>query len=323
MTDKPVIAYVLVDWGTSHLRIWAVDGDGAVHAEAKSAQGMGATASSAFEGILDQHLADLGIGADVPVIMCGMVGSRQGWQEAPYLEVPAALDAVVDNAVRVSGIKRDARILPGIADRRVETTDVMRSEETQLLGLAACGRNGSDLVCMPGTHSKWVSLSNDGRTVTRFSTSLSGDLFAALSQHSVLRHSVSGAGDMELEAFDQASQRALSHPAQALMDMFAVRARMLVTGLGAGAARSTLSGIVIGHDIAGAIDRFGKPQRIMLVGGGMQGQLYARVLQSAGIGVADVDGEELSRLGLFTAARHIWPHRINSSEPTYAAASQS
>lgn len=319
MTERTDIAFVLVDWGTSHLRLWAVDDGGAVLAEAKSGEGMGATAPSAFEGILDHHLTELDVGTDVPVMMCGMVGSRQGWQEARYLSLPADLQSVADQAVRVSGIERDVRILPGIAERSRANPDVMRSEETQLVGLLAHGMTGFDLICMPGTHTKWVRIDATGRAVTGFATSLSGDLFAAVCAHTVLRHSVSGASEMDWPAFDAATAVARDRPATALMDLFAVRAKMLLEGFEADAARSAISGIVIGHDIAGALERFDPPQKVMLIGGGAQGPLYRRALQAAGIAVEEADGEELARAGLFAAALHIWPHRGADNEPKLAA----
>jgi 2-dehydro-3-deoxygalactonokinase len=317
---NPAIAAVLVDWGTSRLRLWAVDHDGTVLGEARSGEGMGATEPRAFEGILEHHLVELGAGPQVPVMMCGMVGSRQGWQEAPYVEVPARLETIIERALPVSGTPREVRILPGIADRSVETPDVMRSEETQLLGLGRMAGNGAEgLVCMPGTHAKWVLMDEGATQVSGFATALTGDLFAALSRGSVLRHSLSGDAGLDGASFDKAVRAAIDEPARMLMRLFAIRSRALLHGADAAHASASLSGTIIGQDIAGALARFGKPERLTLVGGGTLGALYARALDLVGIATDVFDGEVLARAGLSTAAGRIWPDMFGATP--HAAAS--
>ena len=123
----------------------------------------------------------------MPVIICGMAGSRQGWLEAPYVSVPAPIGAILAGAARVPGQRRDIRIVPGLAQRRADAPDVMRGEETQLAG-AGLPAKGRHLVCMPGTHSKWV-LVEDG-AVAGFGTWPTGELFSVLAAHSILRHSL-------------------------------------------------------------------------------------------------------------------------------------
>ena len=130
----------------------------------------------------------MGAAASLPVIICGMAGSRQGWIEAPYVATPAHFDEILAGAIAVPG-QRDATSAscPGVAQRDRERPDVMRGEETQLAGIASL--HGADLlVCMPGTHSKWVSVA-DG-AIAGFATWLTGELFSVLSTHSILRHSL-------------------------------------------------------------------------------------------------------------------------------------
>ena len=110
-----------------------------------------------FSTILEGHLAALAAPEALPVIICGMAGSRQGWLEAPYVTVPAPLGAILAGAARVPGQSRDIRIVPGLAQRQADAPDVMRGEETQLAG-AGLPAKGRQLVCMPGTHSKWVQV---------------------------------------------------------------------------------------------------------------------------------------------------------------------
>ena len=132
MDQRPCLAGV--DWGTSSFRLWLFGRDGMVLAERRSAEGMSTLKPDQFEAVLYGHLSGAG-GEGLPVILCGMVGAKQGWREAGYVDVPADLRAITAGTIRVDGAGRDARILPGLAQRQLAHPDVMRGEETQLLGL--------------------------------------------------------------------------------------------------------------------------------------------------------------------------------------------
>ena len=126
--------YVAVDWGTSSFRLWLVDRAGAVLEERRSPEGMMVASKLGFAAVLQSHLDAVGAGNDLPVVICGMAGARQGWVEAGYIDTPAQLASILARAVAVPGLSRDVRILPGIAQRDPNAPDVMRGEETQLLG---------------------------------------------------------------------------------------------------------------------------------------------------------------------------------------------
>ena len=177
-------AFAAVDWGTTSFRLWLLDRDGRVCGESAGPDGM-SRATGLFPEILAAHLGAAGAPAGLPVLICGMAGARQGWVEAPYLPLPARLDRLHEAAIRVP-VPGDIRILPGLSQNDPAAPNVMRGEETQLLGLPPS--DDTRLVCMPGTHCKWTRM--EGGTVTRFTTAMTGELFAALSQHTVLRHSV-------------------------------------------------------------------------------------------------------------------------------------
>ena len=149
---------VLADWGTSNLRLWAMNAAGHIRAEHRSERGMGQLDRDGFGPELDRCLAAMTVPANTPVLICGMAGAAQGWHEAPYLDAPCNLSAIADGAVRVEHGGRDIRILPGIAQRDRTAPDVMRGEETILYGLARAG-TGDARVCLPGTHAKWARLS--------------------------------------------------------------------------------------------------------------------------------------------------------------------
>lgn len=305
--------FVGVDWGTSGFRLWVMGWDGAIQGESHGSDGMARCVDSGFAPVLARHLAQAGAGDDMPVLICGMAGSRQGWAEAPYADLPAPVDALARHALRLPsqltrdlGPDRDIRILPGLARRDPAHPDVMRGEETQLLGLAGQGHRG--LVCMPGTHCKWAVL-QDG-AVTSFHSTMTGELFELLSRHSILRHTLpddAAAVDPTSPAFLSALDRALSDPAQAFAGLFAIRAGDLLGQLAPGDGRATLSGLLIGADVALALREHAMPATpIMLIGQPGPGPLYDAALARAGADVARVDAASASRLGLLAAALEIW-----------------
>ncbi|NVD37950.1 2-dehydro-3-deoxygalactonokinase [Ensifer sp. HO-A22] len=299
--------YAAVDWGTTSFRLWIIAEDGTVLAERRSGEGMTTAAKTGFPAVLEAHLAAVAAPAHLPVIICGMAGAKQGWVEAGYLDTPAALSTIAAGAVAVPDVDRDIRILPGLAQRDLQHPDVMRGEETQLLGAAGNLGDGRHLVCMPGTHSKWVRL--EGGKVTGFSTFMTGELFDVISKHSILSHSVADAQVFSGEhpAFLAAVAAACANPALATNLMFGVRAGQLLHGATATDAKATLSGTLIGLEIAGALAAAGAVDSVCLVASGSLGALYRAALASLDLSPRIVDADEAVRAGLSTAAQAIWP----------------
>lgn len=302
MTAAP--AFAAVDWGTTRLRAWLLDAGGAVLAAARGDDGLTSARDRGFAAVLEGHLAAMGAPAGLPVVMCGMVGARQGWLEAPYADVPAPLAAVLEGAVRVPGAGRDVRIVPGLAQRLADAPDVMRGEETQLAGAGLEGR-GRHVVCMPGTHSKWVVV-EDG-AVASFGTWPTGELFAVLAAHSILRHTLGeppAAVEPDDPSFRHACESALAGGGDILSRLFAIRAAGLLQGLGPQQAAARLSGLLIGAEIASAGRRLGLGRgAVTLVASGALGVLYGAALGLAGHAIRPVDAEEAVRAGLVEAAR--------------------
>ncbi|MGN6537318.1 MAG: 2-dehydro-3-deoxygalactonokinase [Mesorhizobium sp.] len=302
MSAAPAIA--AVDWGTTRLRLWLLDGSGTVLAERRGDDGLISAREKGFAAVLERHLAAAGAPAALPVIMCGMVGARQGWLEAPYVDVPSPLSAVLRGALSVPDAGRDIRIVPGMAQRLADAPDVMRGEETQLAGAGLAGR-GRHIVCMPGTHSKWVAV-EDG-AVTGFGTWPTGELFSVLAAHSILRHSLGehpAAVTADSPAFRRWCEAALADGGDITGRLFSVRAAGLLHGLGPDDAAACLSGLLIGAEIASAGRRYpaGK-QPVALVASGALGVLYSAALGLAGHAIRPVDADEAVRAGLFAAAR--------------------
>lgn len=298
------VAVAAVDWGTTRLRVWLLDRSGAPLAERRGDDGLITAQKAGFSNVLEGHLAALKTPDDLPVVICGMAGSRQGWIEAPYVDVPSSINAILKGAARIPDQKWDVRIVPGLAQRLTDRPDVMRGEETQLAG-AGLPASGTHTVCMPGTHSKWVSV-KDG-TVAGFGTWPTGELFSVLAEHSILRHSL-GEKPANIAAddpvFRQSCETALGDGGDILSRLFAIRAGGLLHGLDATDAAATLSGLLIGAEIASARQRYvATGGEITLVASGPLGVLYGAALGLAGLAIKPVDADDAVRAGLFEAAR--------------------
>jgi 2-dehydro-3-deoxygalactonokinase len=296
--------FVVVDWGTSSFRGWLMSAKGEALAESRGGEGMLHCAGGAgFAPVLGHHLARLGAPAGAPVLICGMAGARQGWVEAPYVKTPTRLDALHEGAIRVSGAG-DIRILPGIAQARADRPDVMRGEETQLLGVTEPGFTG--LVCIPGTHSKWIRI-EDGRVVA-FSTYMTGELFATIAQHSILAHTIEAGAPppVDSQAFRDGLSMALAEPTALTASLFRLRAAQLLgfEQRTDGAAR--LSGLLIGSELADAMRHHGPFESVRLIAAGSLGRLYTAALAASGIAVTVVDAEQASQRGLAKAALALW-----------------
>jgi 2-dehydro-3-deoxygalactonokinase len=279
-----------VDWGTSVARAYWLDAAGRILAQRSAPLGVGQITNSDFAGALDSLC---GLPADrLPIIACGMIGSRQGWIEAPYLECPLDLASLARGLVSVPRTR--LLIVPGAICRDVDgTPDVMRGEETQILG-AQIGETPTDarghvrgapagqsqLMVLPGTHSKWAMVGPDG--LQRFATFMTGELYAVLREHSILgRLAVSAsptprqeadisadpgadatpdtsvlvdrAANPAGDAFTRGARHGLRAGASSLAhDLFSVRTLVLTGELAPRGVDDYLSGLLIGAEIAAA-----------------------------------------------------------------------
>lgn len=301
------VDWIAVDWGTSNLRAWGVKHDGEVAFMRSSDQGMGKLTREAYPEVLKALLEDEIETQSGPlsVLICGMAGARQGWLEAPYLEAPADLGGLAFAAVspEVAGSRLVPKILPGVCQKQ-NGDDVMRGEETQLLGLSALKPGFSGVVCMPGTHSKWAQL--DGRKVERFTTVMTGELYEILRTHSVLRHSLTGDldGPERAEGFDAGLTAGLDAPEKLSATLFKVRAGSLLSGRTPSWCAGYLSGLLIGTEIGGQRDWITDAE-IPLIGGGALCALYAQGLAKIGAKGQVVDATEATIAGLKAARQQL------------------
>ncbi len=288
--------WIAVDWGTSHLRAWAMRGN-VVLDQAQSDAGMARVAKGQFEAaLLSVVNAWLG-SAPVDVVACGMVGARQGWVEAPYSAVPSA--PVPDTPIRVPGTDPRIRafVVPGL--KQNAPPDVMRGEETQIAGFLATHPNWDGVVCLPGTHTKWVQIS--AGEVVSFRTFMTGEMFDLLRGKSVLQHSIGEGWDET--AFAEAIADSLSKPEQLAARLFGLRAADLLHGQDAGIARARLSGHLIGAELA-ATRPYWLGQQLAIIGADALADIYAKALQQQGAFVETANATQVTLAGL-TLARNL------------------
>lgn len=179
----------------------------------------------------------------------------------------------------------------------------MRGEETQLLGCFGIGASDG-LACLPGTHSKWVNL-HDGR-LTGFQTFMTGELFAAISRHTILSHEFGGNEIFNEAVFEEAAGHSICNPAELTAALFSIRAGSLLGFSSSAHGLARLSGLLIGSEIGLAREKFGTGATVDLVAQGDLASHYSSALHLAGFTVRTHDSEEAVRRGLFAAARQYW-----------------
>lgn len=285
--------WIAVDWGTSNLRAWAMR-DGAPVAEARSDKGMGALAPEAFEPAL-LELIDPWLGAGpIQVVACGMLGARQGWIEAPYAAVPCAPLSAVPVLAPAADPRIRVAILPGLS--QAAPPDVMRGEETQIAGFLAETPGFDGILCLPGTHTKWVQVS--AGEVVSFRTFMTGELFALLSRQSVLRHAMDDEWDHD--AFLAAVRDGMAQPQALAGRLFGLRAESLLAPPAPGTAPARLSGFLIGAELAAARP-YWLGQRVALLGDGALARHYAQALAAEGAAPETADVARATLAGLSAA----------------------
>jgi 2-dehydro-3-deoxygalactonokinase len=301
--------FVVGDWGTSRLRLFLCDGQGTI---LDAVDGPGVAAVKLPFDELFESLVRPWESRDGPLsaVLCGMIGSSIGWVQAPYVRCPANPEEIIDGCVALRG--GGVYIVPGVrCENRLRAPDVMRGEETQILGaltLDSTLRNGRRLLCLPGTHTKWVLL-QDG-VILEFLTALTGELFGALRDHSVLV-SVDGRSQAVDPggAFEEALERFKEFPhAQVLHRLFECRSRLLNGELIASNTAAFLSGLLIATDVSGALQLFANSiseATVYLIGEPRLTRLYAAALSQQNCGLQQLDGAAASLAGLTRAHQYI------------------
>ncbi len=268
---------IAIDWGTSSFRAYRLDAAGAVTEKRTAPLGIMQVDGGRFAQALHAQIGDWLVAGETRVVMSGMIGSRQGWVEAPYVAAPAGLEAIAAGMVRVAmetgGL---AWIAPGVRTRDAAgVPDVMRGEETQILGVLETLPSAGTWVCLPGTHSKWVFVRE--HRIEHFSTFMTGEVFAVLKSHSILGRMMDDA-PVAMDAFDAGLDAGMGN--DLLHQLFGVRARGLFGELPADRSGAYLSGILIGNELA-ALPR--DLAQAFLLGSSDLTRLYLHALMRRGV----------------------------------------
>lgn len=287
-----------VDWGTSTLRAFLLADDGTVREHRAAPRGILQVPDGAFAATLREFVSDWLEGGERRVLLAGMIGSRQGWQEAAYLPCPAGIADLAGALARVPFEGAEILLVPGLsAADESGVPEVLRGEEVQVLGaLDAIGAEGA--ACLPGSHSKWVRVA--GGRIAGFSTHLTGEAFAALRGHTILgRMMRDGAADQG--GFDRGVARS-DEPGGLLHHLFGVRTLGLTGRLPETESAAYLSGLLIGHEVRAALAGLPGTPTVHLIGDGPLCALYGRAITACG-GVAVTLAEDAAARGLAEIGR--------------------
>ena len=294
---------IAIDWGTSSFRAWALDVDGVIVDEIDQKTGILAVADGDFDGVFEaavgRWLADA---PDLPVIASGMITSRNGWCETPYLPLPLKADDLAAALTRFTTKKgRIVHFVTGTArNPEAGLPDVMRGEETELVGHLAAGGADSGVFVMPGTHSKWA-LAEAGALID-FSTYMTGEVFAVLKAHSILGRLMVPDAPADAEAFRRGVDVAREAKTSILAQIFSARALALFDRLAPEAIADYLSGLLIGEEVRSGLAANGGAETVTLIGRGSLADRYAEALGAFGVSVSYAP-QSMARLGLLEIGR--------------------
>jgi 2-dehydro-3-deoxygalactonokinase len=286
---------IAIDWGLSSFRAWRLGADGAVIGALSAPRGIRGLAREEFGPALETLLAPWPGALGEAGLLCGMVGSRQGWAEAPYLPCPARAEDIAAALLPVPG-RLGWFIVPGLSCRTGGMADVMRGEETQIIGLLPTLGPGRHVLCLPGTHSKWAVV-EDGAIVF-FRTAMTGELYGLMRSHSTLAPVLPEGETDDPAAFAAGVARA-AEPGGLPHHLFGLRAAALLGDRRAEELPSFLSGLLIGHEVLALAE---SAALVHVVGAaGLTGR-YARALALLGR-ESRSHGEETAAHGLAAIAR--------------------
>jgi 2-dehydro-3-deoxygalactonokinase len=288
------VSRIALDWGSSRLRAYAVDASGAVLQLRQADTGVFSVAKSEFEATLRALIGDwLDAYPHIEICAAGMVGSANGWAEAPYVATPASAQVLRENVLRVPFQNSDhvLKIIPGVRHGMGAQVDVMRGEEAQIFGVLGEASEGA--FCLPGTHCKWVIV-RDGAIVD-FRTHYTGELYQWLSTQSSVSKVLNQDAAFDGSAFDEAAHFAHQNPSDLLNQVFTLRASVVARERTGAQAASAAQGALIGSDVANGLQylrrKMGTFSRISLVGSATLNAHYLRVLNMQGIETAAHDAD--------------------------------
>ena len=290
------ISLIAADWGTSNLRVWGIDHQGKVVNTITNGKGMSSLMPNEFEpyliGLIENWLPKEKK-AKCPIIICGMAGAKTGWKEAAYLKAPCPpINEEKIIQLETEDQRISVSIIPGIMQK--SPPDVMRGEETQIAGYLSKNPGFDGIICLPGTHTKWVHIS--AGEIVSFKTFMTGEIFLSLSERSILKSSVQS-NDFDPTSFLEAFEDTYSNPALLSSKLFGLRAADLLENTSTKFLKSKLSGYLIGSELAGA-KSYWLGQNIVMIGNDDLCILYEKALKKLGLNTTIENTQNVTLNGL-------------------------
>ena len=272
-------ALIGIDWGTSSLRAFLIGAQGEVLDSVATGEGIMQIPDRNFDAVFDRLVGSFPSNAGLPIVVSGMITSRNGWVETPYVKMPTGPEHLAQSLVRhQSQSGALIHFVTGATTEHISGPDVMRGEETQIIGSAALGLSDGIFV-MPGTHSKWVHVALG--KIQDFATYMTGEVFASLKDHTILG-TLMEMSDFDLSAFQKGVGAAQDRRANLLHDLFHVRTLPLMGKLKETETADFLSGLLIGTEIVAALKK-NEAKRVTIVGRNDLTDRYEIALQAVGI----------------------------------------
>lgn len=311
-----VLRYICADWGISRLRaaLCEISDGQTIKRESVSGPGMMVARNTAEQTLFDVIAPWLDADDAVPILLAGTVGSNIGWRSTPYLTCPFPAEDIAVNCSTFATRGHEIVIVPGAeCTNSFGAPDTMRGEELQILGWLHADpsrQRGTHLVCLPGTHTKWVLL-EDSRILS-FQSAVTGELYALMMEHSILLAQNGDAVSDPVASSDafalgvatcREARGSLAH------SLFSARSRLLTRQLGSESARSYLSGLLIGADVMGAIDLLQPAcDSVFLIGEPALCAHFSTALSAFGLASQTTDGNEAAITGFSVVYRNLYPH---------------
>ena len=280
---------IFCDWGTSNLRAYLLENDKVID-KYSSDKGLNNARTLGFEKILGEVLIHFDAPINIPIKLSGMIGSKHGWKEAPYADCPVTVDSIKQNTVQIEGFP-NVEIFGGVCYELPDgKKDVMRGEEVQVFGILEKFPH-AEIICLPGTHSKWVKTQN--ASIENFSTWMTGELFKCLSENIIFKEQIS------TKTFCKDSfQKGVSQAEKAgpiLNSLFHLRTDYLFAHIQSSDFHSYLSGFLIGSEVK---DAAGECDEVIVCGSDKMIELYSIAFSHFGIFTVEFPASEATVLGM-------------------------
>lgn len=291
---------IFIDWGTSNVRAFLLGPKGEILDQRKSEKGIKFVPKGQYPSVY-HNLTDGWRDDSRFTLMAGMVGSANGWEEAPYVSLPASPERVGHHIYKMKSMD-DIYIVGGLCyqDKRIppeeDVFDVIRGEEVQILGLISKLPQKRYLFCLPGTHSKWLEV-DENAVISSFTTVMSGDFYAAIRAKTIIAMSLETAQEKSQRAFDR-GVRLAQNPGGLMAHIFKIRGSILFQQIEACHVESMLSGVIIGNEIYEMKSLYNRDTEIQVIASNELGENYGRAMELVDLKYRLYKGSELSLAGM-------------------------